>query len=120
MSKNANKKRRYRREGIKPMSQAAINRFKTGYDDPVLVKAALEMGESKGAQKCNRDKMNYGIRYAAPNRHGESEIKTGKASKNTGVFLGPDSQVDDAYGREMNRIMAQRGENGRIERAFRN
>lgn len=113
MSKNANK--RARRNALR-MSDVEIARFKTGYEDDALVAAAYAHGELKGtAQKKKKDRMAYGVRY-----NNKGHIKTGKASKQSGVFLGADSQEDDSYAREMGRIQIAVGENARTVEAFRN
>lgn len=113
MSKNANK--RARGNALR-MSDVETRCFKTGYSDPTLVAAACSMGELKGTtQKKKKDRMAHGVRYS--NNMG---IKTGKASRTTGVFLGADSQEDDSYAREMGRIQIAVGENKRTVKAFRN
>lgn len=94
MSKNRNKRDRYQID--KPIKREAsvseLAEWNTGYSDPELQDAALNIAPSKGSQKAKRDKLKYGIRIGnGTDDAGKQLYAITKADKSRGSFIEPTS-----------------------------
>lgn len=105
---------RIERAPVKEWSELDKARFMSGHQDKGQALAAMRNG-STGNNHKKKDRMSYGVRHQTVRG-----IRTGRAGRQTGVFLGPDAQASDSYGREMRRIQHSMGSKGNVAVAFRN